>query len=129
MSKTLVRCAMAACVAAVALTVGHSARAADEKPAATAMAKSEVLVGKIESVDTTAGTITIKHKKETKTFTVASDCKITGAGNKKATLADLKAGDHIKVTYTEEGDKAVAHLIGHVDVVKKKKAEDTTQPK
>jgi len=123
MSKTLVRCALAACVAAVGLTLVHSARAADEKAAATTAAKSEILGGKIEAVDATAGTVTIMHKKETKVFTVAPDCKFTGAGNKKVTLADLKVGDHVKVTYTQEGDKSMAHHIGHVDVVKKKTEE------
>jgi Cu/Ag efflux protein CusF len=119
MSKTLVRYIMAVCVAVVALTVSQSVRAADEKAAATAAAKSIFLNGKIEAVDVKASTITIKHKKETKTFTVATDCKFTGAGDKKVTLADLAIGDQVKVTYTQEGDKSVAHHIGHVDLKKK----------
>ena len=125
MSKTLVRYAVAVGLAAVALAVSQAVRAADEKAAATAAAKSATLTGKIEAVDTTAGTITLKHKKETKIFTVAPDCKFAGAG-KKVTLADLKVGDHVKVTYTQEGDKMVAHHVGHVDV---KKTEEAPQQK
>ena len=127
MSKSLVRYAIAVCVAAVALTVSQSVRAADEKAAAPAPGKSAVLSGKIEAVDTAASTITIKHKKETKTFAVPSDCRFTGAGNKKVTLADLKVGDSVRVTYTQEGDKMVARHIGHIDL--KKKTEEAPPAK
>ena len=118
MSKTLVRCAMTVCVAAVALTAAQAVRAADEKAAAPAAPKNEMYVGKIQAVDVKASTITIQHKKDTKTFSVAPDCKFSGAG-KKVTLADLKVGDHVKVTYTQEGDNLTAHHIGHIEVRKK----------
>ena len=118
MSKTLVRCAMAVCVAVGALTASQAVRAADEKAAAPAVVKTDTLTGKIEATDVKASTITIQHKKETKTFAVAPDCKFSGAG-KKVTLADLKVGDHVKVTYTQEGDKLTAHHIGHIDLKKK----------
>ena len=122
MSKTLVRTALAVCVAAVALTAAQGVRAADEKAAPKTMG------GKIEAVDATAGTITIKHKKESKTFTVAPDCKFTGEGEKKLTLAEMRVGDTVKVSYTQEGDKVLAHHVGHVDVVKKK-TEEPPPPK
>ena len=126
MSKTLVRYVLAVCVAVVTLTVSQSVRAADEKAAAPVAPKSDVYTGKIQAVDVTASTIIIQHKKDTKTFAVAPDCKFTGAG-KKVTLADLKVGDHVKVTYTQEGDKSVAHHIGHVDV--KPKTEEAPPAK
>ena len=126
MSKTLVRYAMVVCVAAVALTASQSVRAADEKAAAPVAPKSDAYSGKIEAVDVTASTITIQHKKETKTFAVAPDCKFSGAG-KKVTLADLKIGDRVKVTYTQEGDKLIAHHIGHIDL--KKKTEEAPPAK
>jgi Cu/Ag efflux protein CusF len=113
---------MVVCVAAVALTAAQVARAAEEKAG-----KKETLSGKIAAVDTAASTIAIKHKKETKTFTVAPDCTFGGVGEKKVTLADLKIGDAVKVVYTQEGDKMVAHHIGHVDV--KKKAEEAPPAK
>ena len=132
MSKTMVRYAMAVCVAAVTLLATQSVRAADEKaappaaPAAPVVPKGDTYTGKIQAVDVKASTITIDHKKDSKTFTVAPDCKFTGAG-KKVTLADLKIGDHVKVTYTQEGDKLLAHHVGHVDV--KKKTEEAPPAK
>ena len=132
MSKTPVRYVLAVCVAAVTLIATQSVRAADEKaappaaPAAPVAPKSDAYTGKIQAVDVTASTITIQHKKDAKIFAVASDCKFSGAG-KKVTLADLKVGDHVKVTYTQEGDKSVAHHIGHVDV--KKKTEEAPPAK
>ena len=144
---------MAFCVAAVALTASQSVRAAvkvteevaEEKAAAPAVVqsnaeevakenaappakvKSNALNGNIEATDVKARTITIKHKEERKTFTLAPDCEVTGAENKKATLASLVIGERVKVKYTQVGDKLVAHHIGHVD--KKKKSEETSKAK
>jgi Cu/Ag efflux protein CusF len=127
MSNKLIRYALVVCVAAVALTASQSVLAMDEKTQATPAPKSDTLSGKIEAFDVKASTITIKHKKETKTFTVAPDCKFTGAGDKEITLAGLVIGDQVKVTYTQEGEKLVAHHIGHIDL--KKKAEEAPQQK
>ena len=128
MSKTLVRFAVALCAVAIALTAAQSARAADEKATATDVAKKTTMGGKIEAVDAAAGTITLKHKKETKVFTVAKDCTFGGADDKHITLADLKIGDSVKIAYTTEGDKLVAHHVGHVDA-KKKPAEPAAPTK
>jgi hypothetical protein len=148
MTRTPVRYVMVFCVAAVALTASQSVRAAakvaeeeaaapevksnaqevaEGKAAAPAGAKSNALNGDIEATDLKARTITINHKKQRKTFTVAPDFEVTGAGNKKVTLADLVIGERVKVKYTQEGDKLVAHHIGHVE--KKQKTEEAPQTK
>ena len=129
MSKTLVRYVMALCVAAVALTASQSVRAADEKAAAPAVAHLDTLTGKVEATDVKASTITIKHEKESKTFTVAPDCKFSPAGDKgdkKVTLAHLVIGDQVHVTYAQEGDKLVAH---HIHRLAQKKTEEAPQAK
>jgi Cu/Ag efflux protein CusF len=111
MRKKLIRCVMAVCIATVALTAAQAVQAATEKTG-----KKESFSGKIESTDVSGATITIKHKQETKTFAVAPDCTFHGAKNGKITLADLKVGDQVRVVYTQEGGKLVAHHIGHVDL-------------
>ncbi len=153
MTKIPVRYVMAFCVAAVALTASQPLRAAvkvvgevtEEEAAAPAVVKSNAeevakenaappakvkrnaLNGNIEATNVKARTITIKHKEERKTFTLAPDCEVTGAGGRKVTLASLVIGERVKVKYTQEGDQLVAHHIGHVD--KKKKTEEAPQAK
>ncbi|HUK82488.1 MAG TPA: copper-binding protein [Verrucomicrobiae bacterium] len=108
--KSLTRTALIFGLAAAVLACTQVARAANAKK------DQKEVQGKITAVDATAGTVTIKHKKDTMTFTAAPDIEFGGAGNKKITLADLKVGDHITVHYTEESGKLMAHKIGHVDV-------------
>ena len=73
--------------------------------------------GDIESVDSTAGTFTVKHANETSTFKTDSSTKFRGAG-KVITLADLKAGDDVRVSFTETGTDKMA---ARVDVAHGKK--------
>src|ERR687888_1192753 len=93
------------------------------QPARAAEAKTEPkhVQGQIEAVDTTANTLTIKHEKETMTFSVPADVEFGGVGKKKIALADLKVGDHVLVHYTEQAGKLIAHKIGHVNLKAKKK--------
>ena len=107
--KGLIRNTTILCLAAAVLACTQVARAADAKP------PEKEVQGKITAVDAAAGTVAIKHKKDTMTFTAAPDIEFGGDGNKKLTLADLKVGDHITVHYTEESGKLMAHKIGHVD--------------
>ena len=44
-------------------------------------------------------------------FQVASDTTIVAGGNPNAKLSDLKVGDKVAVSYTEEGRTLVAHRI------------------
>jgi Cu/Ag efflux protein CusF len=122
---------MNALVVAAALITSRSLWAAapvtDEKAEQAAEAKSNVCAGKVLVADAKTGTITIRHKKENKTFTVASDCKFNGFEKKDATLADLKTGDRAKVTYAQEADKLVAHQIDRAE--SKKDAQKTPKEK
>jgi Cu/Ag efflux protein CusF len=108
--KSLVRTVMIVSLAAVALAWTQAARAANPKK------EQKEVQGKITAVDATAGTVTIKHKKDTMTFTAAPDIEFGGVGNKKVTLTDLKVGDHVTVHYTDESGKLMAHKIGHVNL-------------
>ena len=119
MSTKVVRGAMIVVVVIAVMAVSGSAWAAaqvaDEKPAETTAAKSDTCTGKILVVDAKTSTITIRRKKENKTFAVAPDCKFSGFEKKDATLADLKTGERAKVLYTQEGDKLVARQIEHAE--------------
>jgi Cu/Ag efflux protein CusF len=66
--------------------------------------------GDVESIDSAAGTFTVKHGDETSTFKTDSSTKFRGVG-KVITLADLKAGDDVRVSFTESGtDKTAARV-------------------
>lgn len=70
--------------------------------------------GAIDSVDSTAQSFTVKHGTETSTFKTDSSTKYKH-GTKTITFADLKAGDDVRVSFTESGtDKTAAR----VDVLK-----------
>jgi uncharacterized protein YxeA len=72
--------------------------------------------GDIESVDSTAQTFTVKHGDETSTFKTDSSTKYKH-GTKTIAFTDLKAGDDVRVSFTESGtDKTAAR----VDVVNAK---------
>jgi Cu/Ag efflux protein CusF len=121
MSKYLVRTTMAVSLAAVALAFALPASAEDkpDKP------KKRQYTGTIESIDATAGTVTLKKKDETKTFTCAPDCKMSTADKKEATLGDYKVGDKITVSYTEEDGKLLCKKMAPPRTKKKDKEESS----
>jgi Cu/Ag efflux protein CusF len=92
--------------------------AAEGKKAEGAMSvekpKVKMVTGEVKAVDTTAGTVTVVKKlkgKEIETVvTVDSKTKIMMGKEKKA-LADVMAGDKVKVKYTEVDGKNVAKSI------------------
>jgi Domain of unknown function (DUF5666) len=94
------------------------------KPEAAAPAASEgkqghMLRGKVTAVDTTANTLTIKDQ----TVNTTSETKIL-KGKTPATLADIKAGDLVGVTYKKSADGKINATIIHIGGGKKKeKAE------
>ena len=82
----------------------------DKKPApAPAPAKMESareaavknLTGEIVAMDQTAKTVTVKHMVDKKAAQVTFNVEDT------AVLMQFKAGDHVKVTYAEMGDKRI----------------------
>jgi len=115
MSHRLFRSLSLVTIAAVAVAFTQPARAEDAakdaKPKHTKDKRH--WTGTLESIDATAGTCTVmkgKNKKEdSKTFKCAADCKVIGADDKPATLADAKAGDKVTITYTDDGTTLLCH--------------------
>ena len=67
-----------------------------------------------------------KHATTPQTFTVAAGATISVEGNKSATLADIKVGDHVKIAYTEaNGALTAVHIkdVGPNPVKHAKKAK------
>jgi len=75
--------------------------------------------GDVDSVDSAGGTFTVKHGGESSTFKTDSSTKFKGAG-KTITLADLKPGDDVRVSYTVSGTDKMA---ARVDVAHGKKMD------
>jgi multidrug resistance efflux pump len=72
---------------------------------ASQAAGTSLLTGKITKVDTSAKTVVVKEQfkpQKEMTFSLASNAKIL-AGSKEKSLADLKVGERVKVSYTTEG--------------------------
>jgi hypothetical protein len=76
--------------------------------------------GDVDSVDSAGGTFTVKHGNDSSTFKTDSSTKFKGAG-KTITLADLKPGDDVRVSYTTDGTDKMA---ARVDVAHGKKNMD-----
>jgi Cu/Ag efflux protein CusF len=86
----------------------------DKKPAtAPAPAKMDSareaavknLAGEIVAMDQTARTVTVKHMVDKKA------AQVTFSVEDAAVLTPFKAGDHVKVTYAEMGDKRIVKTI------------------
>ena len=89
---------------------------------AASMASAGTLNGQIASVDASARTLVVKEtaapRKEVR-LTLTADAQVIQAG-KAATIADLKAGERVQVTYT---DKGAAHEASRVEVMPAKAAK------
>ena len=125
LTKTLVLCALAGCVAfAQPLLLAQ-----DEKTTTTELAPAEKKAkrkgykGTIDTIDASAKTVTVKKATTSKTFKIADDAKFATTENKNATLADLKQGDLVNIRFTDDGDMPVAHRIAQA--VKKEAAESS----
>jgi len=83
-----------------------------------ATSKYHRMHGDIDSVDTTAQSFTVKHGNDSSTFKTDSSTKYKH-GTKTIAFGDLKVGDDVRVSFTENGtDKTAAR----VDVVKEASA-------
>jgi Cu/Ag efflux protein CusF len=123
MIKTVVRSALVVALAGAVLGLTPTARAESEKKAEKA--KQHQATGEITAVDTTANTVTIKHKTTSMTFTLAPDMKYgSGGENLNLNISNLKVGDKVTVHYTEDGGKMMAHKIGKIDLSEKKVKHD-----
>jgi len=101
-------------VAAVAVpALAGPGFAQTSKPAAPAVTQDAAkvagksLAGELVSVDQTAKTVTVKHMVDSKPMQLTMNVEDTAI----ATLAQLKPGDQVKVTYVEMGGKRIVKSI------------------
>lgn len=92
----------------------------------TLVKKTSMLMGEIVSVDTTANTITLKHKSG-KTETLKIDPKVTvRKAGKIIALKDLSPGEKADVSYKTESGEKITTLIA-VKVAPQKKGTPAKQ--
>jgi Cu/Ag efflux protein CusF len=119
------RVLLSAMAAAVALTFALPVRA--EETAKPAKLPRHAFTGEITKIDATS--VTLKNNKgEEKAFTVGAKVKVVVTGKEAAEMKDLKVGDKMTVSYTEEEGKNVAHRIASPDSMKKKEKKTESAP-
>jgi len=115
-------------VASVSFAAEEKKAAPAKKVEKKAAPKVMQVTGEVKAVDAAAKTITVakkvKGKVEETVVTVDDKTKIT-LDKEKKTLADVKAGDKVKVKYTEVDGKNVAKSVAIKPAAKpaEKKAE------
>ena len=110
MSKHAVRSVLFGTVAVLALAFSLPARG-EETEKAPKPSKHQY-TGLIESVDTTAKTVTIKKKEgDVRTFACAEKCKFNLKDKQGAELSDFKVGEKVTAFYTEENGKNMLHKL------------------
>lgn len=105
MKKTLM--SLMAALVAVAVLAGASFAQAPATPAPAKAAAVKSITGEFVTMDKTAKTVTVKYlvdKKATQMTLSVDETMLTS-------LAQLKAGDQVKVTYEEMGGKFIAKTI------------------
>jgi len=106
MKKTILLVALLTLVAFVSGAIAT----APPKATTPAPVKLEKFTGDIKSVDAVAKSIVVVKGKESKTFIVDDQTKIT-KGKDALTFADLKAGMNVVIEYKKDGDKLIAVTI------------------
>jgi hypothetical protein len=82
-------------------------------------AKTTRITGEVTSVDSKAGTLTVKTKDQ--------ETNLIADSNAKGALGKVKVGDMVKVTYTEKDGKMLASSIAGVKSKAKKSEKATTK--
>jgi Cu/Ag efflux protein CusF len=106
---------MALGIAALALSFTEPVRAQDTSTnAPPPKMKRHQFTGEVTAIDAKAGTVIVKKAgADSKTFKIGEKTKYSTADKKDAALADIKVGDKVTVSYTEdEGGVLTAHKIG-----------------
>jgi Cu/Ag efflux protein CusF len=93
---------------ALGLWLASPLQAADEPAGDQKMA---TLNGTITQIDVAARSLTVKGLLLSKTLQIAKDAAVLTSAEPQAKLADLKTGDRVTVSYTEQGDILIAHRI------------------
>lgn len=105
-----------------------AAAPAEKKEAAPAKGKKGTVTGEVMAIDAKANTLTVKGpKKGDVAVTVTDKTKIT-AGKDAKTMADIKAGDKVKVAYTEAEGKNTANSINIEASAPKKEEKKAAAP-
>ncbi len=95
-------------VVALALTPLAAARAADQAPATSAKAaKMRHMTAEVKAVDAAAKRLTVKRS-------TGREITLTVAPEAAATLADLKPGERVRITYQRSGGQLTAQAISPV---------------
>ena len=89
--------------------------------------KSNEFVGEVASINAKMHSLVVKGSTETKAFLLESDIVVTDeVGGAKVDLAQLKAGDRVKVMYTEADGRLIASALERMTP---KTASNTTNNK
>lgn len=96
--------------AAMLLTPGGTH--AEEQNLKEGKPKRRSFTGEVVSVDVAKKTFTLKNRKnEEKTFICSEKCRVVLEGKEVASLADVKVGDRLTSSYTEEEDVNICHRL------------------
>jgi Cu/Ag efflux protein CusF len=87
-----------------------------------AFAAAKHVTGEVSAIDTAAKTLTVKEKKGEMVLSYSDTTPVT-EGKEKKSIADLKVGEKVEVTYVEKEGKNVAESIAIVKVEEKKPAK------
>jgi Cu/Ag efflux protein CusF len=105
-------------IAALALSFTGLVQAADTSTPTNATAqtpkpKRHQYTGIITSIDAKASTVIVKKEgAESKTFKIGEKTRYATIDKKDAALTDIKVGDKVTVSFTEEDGVLIAHRIG-----------------
>lgn len=102
---------------------------AEKKEAAPAKAKKGTVSGEVMAIDAKASTLTVKGPKKGDVVVSVTDKTKIMSGKDKKTLADIKAGDKVKVAYTEAEGKNTASSVTIEPAAAKKAAPKKEEPK
>ena len=72
--------------------------------------------GMVKSIDPAGHTLTIHQRALDKDLQIAGDCKVVLRADKPGTLADIKSGDHVTVTYEDPKGLATARQIAQTSM-------------
>ncbi len=99
--------ALATPVAIAAPSLAVDSRTPFETPRFAAAADAKSLIGELSERDPTAKTFAIKSEQAMQRFVLASDAKVLAQG-RNVSLADLRVGARLQVTYTVSGSTLTA---------------------
>jgi Cu/Ag efflux protein CusF len=113
--KTIVIRNMAALSVAVALGLGNRVYA-DVSANSVNAPKAKTLIGMASTVDLPSKMVYVHHFWGTKRFNIADGCKVSLQDKPDASLADLRPGQKLEVSYEKSQGVLIAHRIQQQDL-------------